>query len=303
MVYQKLVTAAPINLLLNTLSPAAVISLDGRVDWVLTRAASLLAYSPFSSSLFFRPAKGLVTVTGRGILAVTGYSPFSSVFPPTHSTAAQVYKVELKDNESVLIDQASLLAYSLDAQDTRSFSHPQVESQVSSTPATSSVAAPTAASSSASSRFSAYRSSLSLYLSSFYTSLKPVVSTTTSFFKPSSNYVRVYGPSTLILSSSPNHSSSFSRIIIAPLRSLVSLSFGVSKTVWSWIAHLIQATPSPSSSSSSSSSVESQIADILLQQLNNKGAQRDNSKKGYHVVSVTNGKASFKSVNNFNELL
>lgn len=101
--------------------PIAIISLDGTLDWTLTNSASLFAYSPLSSSLFFLPSykQRNTKITGRGILAIT---PKSSA-----AASSSVFKVVLQENESLLVAKNSLLAYSLDAQDSKPFVQPTLE--------------------------------------------------------------------------------------------------------------------------------------------------------------------------------
>lgn len=178
LLYQKLLSTVPLSVTLNTVLPnssIAIVSLDGRIDWVANTkgSAELLAYSPLqASSLSVTSHRHGSVITGRGIVALTGTSP-------------NIFKVALAQGESFLVARSALLAYSLDDPKTR---HPEPEriaavlESEEKTPAQPSTAS--------------FISQAAIRLSSWGTSLVNLLRSDTTPF------VRMHGPSTLLLQSS-----------------------------------------------------------------------------------------------------
>lgn len=163
-----------------------MVALDGRVDWTVCSSATVLAYSPLQeSSLNIVPAKlrggvGTEVVTGRGVFAVTGDAP-------------TIFKVSLDAGESFLVARSALLAYALDVDvsGTRKLVQPVAESIASSL-----VDSIKQSSSANSSYISRIGQKLMGWGSAAVTRVR---SDTTPF-------VRMYGPSTLLIQSSSSSS-------------------------------------------------------------------------------------------------
>ena len=283
--YQKLTSTVPLSITLNTVkqphnSSIAVVSLDGRIDWTVSKQASVLAYSPLqASSLSILPSHGSSSlVTGRGIVALTGSAP-------------NIFKVSLEAGESFLVARTALLAYSLDdtAGVSRKSLHPKperiastvsLEDQPTDTPATATNNA---------SYLKRFGSKLASWSLALWTRLR----------SDNTPFVSMYGPSTLLVQSSsttPLFGQANSNSSRQQLQSLVSST--ISKVA------------SPSSSATVNS-LESQIAAQLISNQENKAkAVRDKRANGYPqdylkiatvVVDGPDRKVSFESTPTFKD--
>lgn len=253
----------PLSLTLNTTTASdasiAVVTLDGRIDWILNTAkssADVLAYAPLqASSLTITPHRYGSVVTGRGVLALTGTSP-------------NIFKVALDDGESFLVARASLLAYSLE--DTAKTQHPvpeRIASVLTNSTTTASEQEALEAAQNAS-----YLSRLGSKLGSWAKLLALRLRSDTTPF------VRLHGPTTLLLQSSSN----------TPLLSSSSTS--------SVLGALRQ-----------SKSLESELAAQLIAQQASKAAAIASAAAGSHpkdylkIATVKDGKVSFESTSTFKD--
>lgn len=361
LVYQKFTSTQPVSILLqssfSSTSPLAssqahpslaVISLDGRIDWTLTSAASIFAYSPLSSSMFFVPSyrNKSTTVTGRGIVAITPKTNFfNSPSVSSSSSGSQIFKVVLAENESLLVEKRTLLGYSLDTQDVQKFKYPSLESLPSSINALDNI------SNSVSESFQTETQSQQQQQqkpsgSIFSRILEPIKSTTqkvasfsnglwkqrTSSSSSTGSYLRVHGPSTILLTSSPSNSVvGLWGFLISSTSYLIKGTIYLLRTILLIFKNFINtliSTPSSSSSSTTSinnnnydynlistnlNSLESQTAKLLLNELRIQKSEKlrkisglaPSHPKDYLKIATIgpDGKATIKSTDSFREFL
>ncbi|GAO46422.1 hypothetical protein SAICODRAFT_75258 [Saitoella complicata NRRL Y-17804] len=106
--YHKLTSTAPFSALISTksqISSFSLLTLDGRVDWVVAKRDALLAWT--GSALVVKPRANLrggigawsqTLLTGRGQVALTA--------------PGQIFQINLEAGESYLLSPSNLLAYS-----------------------------------------------------------------------------------------------------------------------------------------------------------------------------------------------
>lgn len=252
----------------------------------------------------------------------------------------------------MLVEKNALLGYSLDSQDLRNLKYPSGETLPKSfseavdhdPEETDSITTQTEKKQGVISRSLAPIAAFLKPIAFFTSSASKIASTTAgsiaSIFASPSPYIRVYGPSTILLTSSPSPATSgFKGFFITSFK---SLTYGVSTTIvtlWNGLRFgtkyitLLFSRPSfdpyalPSntpvskptdiasileSATPAFKSLESQAAKILLQELKDRQAQASNvdlqkarqDQKGFNIVRIgKDGKAKFESVNNFGEFL
>lgn len=295
--FQKLTATQPVSLLLRApgaSAPAAVLALDGRVDWALTAAAAVLAYAPLSAALYLAPHRAsssspaTTTVTGRGLVALT----------PTQSTGgkpAQVFKVVLAEGESLLVVRAALLAYSLEgAAGVRAFRHPAPEALAATLRAPTDPAPATTTSDSPATGILA--------------TVKSVWSRATARLRrPASDsaspYYRVHGPTTLLLNSAPPTGLAAGT---GPLAAIAAVAGLLTRTATLLISRATAAAP-----------LETRAAQVLVEELRARDearaaeaaaaasvAQQSYARDHLRVVTIgADGKARFESVDSFQQFV
>lgn len=107
--YQRITSTTPYTALIATKSPITslvVVHLDGRLDWMVARRNALLAWTGHTLSLKPRwnmkmsmAHWGSTTVTGRGLLALSG--------------KGLIHQISLKTGEAYVVSPRNVIAYSM----------------------------------------------------------------------------------------------------------------------------------------------------------------------------------------------
>ncbi|KAK4498128.1 hypothetical protein PRZ48_010784 [Zasmidium cellare] len=108
-VYQRISSTTPYTALIATKSPITslvVVHLDGRLDWMIARRNALLAWTGHTLSLKPRWNQkmslahwGSTTVTGRGLLALSG--------------KGLIHQITLKTGDEYVVHPSNVIAYSI----------------------------------------------------------------------------------------------------------------------------------------------------------------------------------------------